>query len=130
MAKGAQKARTKRWERKAEARPGALTEAAFELFAERGYAATRLSDVAAACGVSKGTVYLYFDSKERLFEAVVREKVSPNLERVRALVEGHQGSTEDLLRQLIGFFEAHLDGPLPVMAKLVITESGNFPELA
>lgn len=128
MSKGS--GRTKRWERRAEARPGALTEAAFRLFSERGYAATRLDDVAAACGVSKGTVYLYFESKAHLFEAMARENVAPRLDALTAMVDAHEGSSEELLREVIGVFGKTLDSPLPVMAKLVIAESNNFPELA
>ena len=61
-----------RWRRRKEARPGEILEAALDCFAERGFAATRLEDVAARAGVTKGTVYLYFPSKEELFKAVVR----------------------------------------------------------
>ena len=70
-----------RWSRRKEARPAELTAAALELFVERGYATTRLEDVARRAGVSKGTLYLYFDSKEALFKAVVREGLVPALER-------------------------------------------------
>jgi AcrR family transcriptional regulator len=63
----------RRWSRRKEARPEEITAAALELFVERGYAATRLEDVAARAGISKGTLYLYFADKEDLFKAVVRE---------------------------------------------------------
>ena len=66
---------------------------------ERGYAATRLEDVAARAGVSKGTLYLYFASKEALFKAVVREGLVPALERGERMLEEHQGSAADLLRE-------------------------------
>ena len=59
--------------RRKEARPGELLDAALDLFVEKGYAATRVDDVAARAGVSKGTLFLYFPSKEELFKAVVRE---------------------------------------------------------
>ena len=62
-----------RWERRKEARPAELLAAALELFVEKGYAGTRLDDVAQRAGVSKGTLYLYFENKEDLFKAVVRE---------------------------------------------------------
>ena len=76
-----------RWSRRKDARPAELTRAALELFVERGYAATRLEDVAKRAGVSKGTLYLYFDSKEELFKAVVREGLVPALERGERMVE-------------------------------------------
>jgi AcrR family transcriptional regulator len=121
---------TRRWVRRKEARPGELVAAALQLFSERGFAATRLDDVAAAAGVSKGTVYLYFESKEQLFEAVVRAAVVPNLDRAEALLEGFDGPTPDLLRSLIGLFRPLLDTPITGVIKLIVTESGNFPALA
>lgn len=122
--------RRKRWERRSEARPGELVAAALQLFAERGFAGTRLDDVAMRAGVSKATVYLYFESKERLFEAVVRESVTPNIDRIEALLDAYDGSTPNLLRALFTLVESVFQGPLPAVAKLVIAESGNFPELA
>ena len=66
-----------RWERRKDARPSELLAAALNLFVEKGFAATRLDDVAARAGVSKGTLYLYFDNKEALFKAVVQEGIVP-----------------------------------------------------
>ena len=120
----------RRWQRRSEARPAELVEAALVLFSERGFAATRLDDVAARAGVSKGTVYLYFESKEQLFEAVLRQAVAPNLERVEALIRSFDGTTEELLRKLIQVLGVVLDTELPKVAKLVIAESSNFPALA
>ena len=74
----------KRRARRKEARPGEIVAAALASFAERGYAATKLEDVAAAAGISKGTIYLYFPTKEDLFRAVVRQAVLPNLEAAEA----------------------------------------------
>jgi AcrR family transcriptional regulator len=122
--------RTKRWERRSEARPAELVKAALQCFGERGFAATRLDDVAAQAGVSKATVYLYFDNKEKLFEAVVRAAVIPSLNQAHLLVDKFEGSTSDLVRALLLLFEGALEGPFPAVAKLVISESGNFPELA
>jgi AcrR family transcriptional regulator len=122
--------RAKKWERRSDARPAELVAAALRCFAERGFAATRLDDVAASAGVSKATVYLYFESKEKLFEAVVRAAITPSLEQAQALVDAFQGTTPDLVRALLTVFETALEGPFPAMAKLVIAESGNFPELA
>ncbi len=74
--------------RRKEARPGEIVEAALRLFADRGFAATKLEDVAAAAGIGKGTIYLYFPTKEDLFRAVVRQAVLPNLEAAAALLAG------------------------------------------
>jgi AcrR family transcriptional regulator len=118
------------WKRRKDARPGEIVAAALHLFAERGYAATRLDDVAAAARVSKGTLYLYFDNKEELFRAVVREAVLPNLEAMGALVGEHAGPTPELLRtvllRLAGILETDISG----VPKLVIAEAGNFPSIA
>jgi len=120
----------KRWERRKDARPGEIVAAALQLFSNRGFAATRLEDVATVAGVSKGTVYLYFESKEQLFEAVVREAIAPNLDRAEALVNGFEGPTPELLRALFELIEHVLDSPLTGVMKLIISESGNFPQLA
>jgi len=120
----------KRWERRKEARPAEIVAAALHLFSDRGFAATRLEDVATVAGVSKGTVYLYFDSKEQLFEAVVREAITPNIARAEALVDGFEGPTPDLLRGLFAFVGDVLETPLTGVMKLIVSESGNFPQLA
>jgi AcrR family transcriptional regulator len=121
----------RKWTRRKEARPGELTAAALELFVERGYAATRLDDVAAKAGVSKGTLYLYFSSKEDLFKAVVREGIVPAIERGEKLFEEHTGSVADLISDLIqGWWESIGSTRLAGIPKLMISESGNFPEIA
>jgi AcrR family transcriptional regulator len=75
-----------RWERRKDARPQELLAAALDLFVDRGYAATRLDDVAAQAGVSKGTLYLYFTSKEDLFKAMVRENMLPVLSEAEEII--------------------------------------------
>ena len=120
----------KRWERRKEARPAEIVAAALQLFSDRGFAATRLEDVATVAGVSKGTVYLYFESKEQLFEAVVREAVTPNIARAEALVDAFEGPTPDLLRALFAFLAEVLETPITGVMKLIVSESGNFPQLA
>lgn len=122
---------TKRWERRKDDRPAELIAAALDLFVERGFKATRLDDVAARAGVTKGTLYLYFDSKEDLFAAVIRDGVLPNLARAEQLLGAHQGSVADLIRKLMCFWWDHVGktrlGGLP---KLIFSEAANFPEAA
>ncbi len=117
--------------RRKEARPAELTAAALELFVEKGYAATRLEDVAARAGVSKGTLYLYFENKAALFKAVVREGLLPALEQVEAVVAGFEGDSETLLREVVGtlwrLVGSQRIGGIP---KLVFAEARNFPEIA
>lgn len=118
-------------QRRKEARPAELMAAALELFVEKGFAGTRLDDVAARAGVSKGTLYLYFDNKEALFKAVIQEGIVPILEEGAGLVDGFEGSTADLLRALVGEWWQRIgDTPLGGVPKLMISEAGNFPELA
>lgn len=122
--------RTQKWTRRSAERPAELIAAGLACFSQRGFAATRLEDVAAAAGVSKATVYLYFDSKEGLFEAIARATIAPRLAEAQVLVESFDGTTPELVRALLALFEAALEGPFPAIAKLVIAECGNFPELA
>ena len=90
----------KRWRRRKEARPAEILDAALAVFAEKGFAAARLEQVAKAAGVSKGTLYLYFDSKEALFEAVVRSAIVPLIADAEALLRDHRGSAAELLGAL------------------------------
>jgi AcrR family transcriptional regulator len=121
-----------RWTRRKDARPEEISAAALDLFVERGYAGTRLEDVAARAGVSKGTVYLYFASKEDLFKAVVREGlVSPITEFRSAVLEQHRGSAFELLRMLVhGWWERIGATRISGIPKLILAESRNFPEIA
>lgn len=112
-------------------RPGEIVEAAMAVFAERGFAAARLEEIARRAGVSKGALYLYFETKEEIFRAVVAQAIAPNMQPIRAMVAAHPGPLAHLLRMLadriIGLIET-----LPVggVIKMVIAEAGNFPELA
>jgi AcrR family transcriptional regulator len=120
-----------RWTRRKDARPQELLAAALALFVERGYAATRLDDVAARAGVSKGTLYLYFASKEELFRAVVRENLVPVLDEAEQIIDAYAGDSASLLREFIlGWWQRIGDTPLSGLTKLMMAESGNFPEVA
>lgn len=120
-----------RWRRRKGARPQEIVAAALEEFADRGYAATRLDDVARRAGVTKGTVYLYFRNKEDLFKAVVRGALLPNLAVAETRLDDATGPTADVLRQIVGTLVGTVAGTrLGAIPKLVIAESGNFPALA
>ncbi|MEA5098800.1 MAG: helix-turn-helix domain-containing protein, partial [Burkholderiaceae bacterium] len=90
-----------RWARRKEARPGEILAVALDLFVERGYAATRLEEVAQRAGVSKGTLYLYFAGKEELFKAVVRENLVSVLNDAEELLDHYSGNSIELFRQII-----------------------------
>lgn len=120
-----------RWERRKESRPAELMAAALELFVERGYAASRLDDIASRAGVSKGTLYLYFSNKQELFEALVRENIVTLLDRFRAEIAGSEEPSDALLEHFFrswwrDFGATRLSG----LCKLVMAEAGNFPEVA
>jgi AcrR family transcriptional regulator len=120
-----------RFERRKDARPGEILDAALELFVERGFAATRLEDVAQRAGVSKGTVYLYFDSKEELFKSVIRSGIVRAIEEAEQMVAGSDGSAADLLRRIYAGWWQHIGGTkLSGIPKLMFSEAQNFPELA
>ena len=117
--------------RRKEARPSELAAAALELFVEKGFAATRLEDVAAKAGVSKGTLYLYFDSKEALFKAVIQEGILPAVAEGEAILARHTGSAFDLLRALLeGWWAMIGETRYSGIPKLMIAESRNFPDVA
>lgn len=122
---------TTRFRRRKDARPGELIDAALACFAERGFAATKLDDIAAKAGVSKGTVYLYFPSKEELFKAVIRETVLPNIERAETLLAAADLPSAEYLRRLLEFMTGRMaSSPIGIIPKLIITEAGNFPDIA
>jgi AcrR family transcriptional regulator len=119
-----------RWRRRKEARPDEILAAALASFAERGFAATRLDDVAARAGISKGTLYLYFKGKEDLFEAVVRATLVPNIERLETLGATFEGPSAELLERLLLTLAGVAGSEIGAIPKLVVAEAGNFPELA
>ena len=120
-----------KFRRRKAARPGEIVEAALAVFAERGFAAARLEEIARRAGVSKGALYLYFETKEELFRAVVDQAIAPNMQAIRAIVAAHPGPLSDLLRLVAGRVGLLME-TLPVggVVKMVIAEAGNFPALA
>jgi AcrR family transcriptional regulator len=120
-----------RWKRRKDARPQELIDAALALFGEFGYAQTRLDDVAGRAGISKGTVYLYFSSKQDLFEAVVRERAVPWLESIEISELGPHTAIEDQLRSFLEWgWQQFVESRLHLIARIVLAESNNFPHLA
>jgi TetR/AcrR family transcriptional regulator len=118
-------------ERRKEDRPGELLDAALDLFVEKGFAATRSEEVAARAGVSKGTLFLYFPSKEELFKAVVRENLSGNFLSWKQRFEAFEGSTPDMLRHVMRVWWEQIGATrLSGITKLMMSEGRNFPELA
>ena len=118
-------------ERRKEARPGELLDAALALFVEKGFAATRVEEVAARAGVSKGTLFLYFPSKEELFKAVVRETIAGRFTEWNQELDEFQGDSAELLRYAMqSWWERIGMTAASGITKLVMSESGTFPEIA
>lgn len=119
-----------RYRRRPEDRPQEITEAAFEAFAEKGYAATRVEEVAKRAGVSKGLLYLYFKTKEELFKAVVRSFVSPKLKALTEAIESSDGPVEDFLRgPFLAFARSLPRSRVRYLLRLMIAEGHKHPDL-
>ncbi|GCL61414.1 TetR/AcrR family transcriptional regulator [Pseudaquabacterium pictum] len=117
--------------RRKEARPQELLDAALALFVQKGFAATRAEEVAALAGVSKGTLYLYYPSKEELLKAVIAHYLSARIAAGAAQAAEHSGTATALLQGiLIDWWTQLYDSPASGVFKLVITEVRNFPEIA
>lgn len=119
-----------RWRRRAADRPQEILEAALTVFLAKGFAGTRLDDVARAAGVSKGLLYRYFDTKAELFKDMVRQMLGATIRATAERLRNSATATEALdlfLEQVMGIAEDERRSAIP---KLVISESGNFPELA
>jgi AcrR family transcriptional regulator len=122
---------SKRWQRRKEARVPEILEAALACFAQKGFAGTRMDDIARKAGITKGTIYLYFDSKESVFKALARASIGEQLAAVRTMVDNFPGSSAELLRLVLttmGGFVRTSDRV--ILPKMLLAEAGNFPELA
>jgi AcrR family transcriptional regulator len=120
-----------KWRRRKTARPGEITAAAAAVFAERGFAAARLEDIAARAGLSKAALYVYFETKPDLFRAVVNERMRPNLDWMGEIARRDDIAFPAFVTAMLGRMAEMLDAPdLRGVIKMVIGESGNFPELA
>ena len=120
-----------RWHRRKDARPDEILAAALEVFSDRGFAATKLEDVARRAGVTKGTIYLYFANKEALFKALIRETIVQVIAQGEALAQSFTGSARELLERLVReYWRLVGETSLVGIPKLMMAEAGNFPALA
>jgi AcrR family transcriptional regulator len=120
-----------RWQRRPGERPEQILDAAQQVFGDCGFMRAKLDDVARVAGVSKGTLYRYFDSKETLFREMVRAKVVSGLAETEAMVKAHSGSSRDLLALLMEkMFHRLRDQDLVRITRVVQAEFASFPELA
>src|SRR5256712_3046075 len=129
VARRSRKARP-RWQRRKAARPAEIVTAALEVFVQRGFAAARLEEVARRAGVTKGTLYLYFKSKEALFKAVVRETVVPVIAQGEALAQSFTGTARELVERLVReYWRLVGETELAGIPKLMMAEAATFPQL-
>ncbi len=116
--------------RRPEARPSEILSAALDLFAEKGFAATRMEDVASRAGLSKAAIYLYFNDKMALLQALVKAMAGDNLATAKELVENAEGPVAPLLRQILMFLADRLrETRLSELIKIVISESRAHPDV-
>lgn len=120
-----------RWQRRKDARPAEIIDAAIELFTEKGYAATRLDDIAKCAGIAKATLYLYFDNKEDIFRAAANHAFESNLDAIRAADSAPSTSLRERLPALLlGLTGVAVENHFPAIFRMVISESHLFPDLA
>src|SRR5437899_7447010 len=120
-----------RWRRAKDARPEEIISAALEVFTDRGFAATKLEEVARRAGVTKGTIYLYFENKEALFKALIRQTIVPVIAQGEELAKSFTGSARDLFERLVReYWRLVGETSLVGIPQLMMAEANNFPELA
>jgi AcrR family transcriptional regulator len=119
-----------RYQRRKEDRPAEITQAALEAFAEKGYEATRVDDVAKRAGVSKGLLYLYFKTKEELFKAVIKNFVVPKVDALESAVAASELSAEEFMRgPFLQFAQQIPKSPARILVRLMIAEGHKHPDL-
>jgi AcrR family transcriptional regulator len=119
-----------RYQRRKEDRPQEIAEAAFEAFAEHGYAQTRVEDVAQRAGISKGLMYLYFRTKEELFRAVIRNVVTRRVDALIRVVEQTELGSEEFVRgPMLAFLQQVPGSRIPVVIRLLLAEGPRHPDL-
>lgn len=119
-----------KFQRRKDERPAEITEAALAAFAENGYAATRVDDVAKRAGVSKGLLYLYFKTKEELFKAVIRSFVAPKVQELSVIVDKSDLSAEEFIRgPFLSMIKTLPDSPIRVIIRLMFSEGHKHPDL-
>jgi len=119
-----------KWKRRKDKRPLEIMQAAVDLFVCKGFASTKIDDIAKQAGVSKGTVYLYYSSKESLFKAMIHELMVPKINEVERYILSYDGKQQELLKIVIlQWWQTVKSSGITGIPKLIISEADNFPEL-
>lgn len=117
-------------QRRKQHRPQELIEAGLEEFALNGFAATRMVDIAMRANVSKGTIYVYFKSKETLFEAAIRSQILPHIEQLDKIVSTYEGTTKDLIKLIVHLmYDRIIKTNASILIRVMIAEGPKFPDL-
>ena len=120
-----------KFRRRAEARPDEVLDAALDLFIEKGFAATRVEDIAVRAGLSKGAVYLYFPSKEAVLEGIVKRAMTPIAMNAASMAENYAGDPRTIITLVLKTVAARMADPkLIAIPKLMMREMINFPDFA
>jgi len=120
-----------RWHRHPETRRQDILDAALGVFAEKGFYAAHMNDIAKRASISQGTTYLYFTGKEEIFKTLVQESIAPRVSQLAQMARAFEGPTPDLIRLVMRAIIVFLSSSdRAVLPKLIISETGNFPELA
>src|ERR1700757_392261 len=126
---GAGAAPSNRSERAAERR-AAIVDAAMEEFVARGFAATRLDDIAKRAGVAKGTIYLHFKDKESMFEELIRTAIVPLVGRITAPPPPGASIRDTVEHVALTFIQDIVTTPRADIVRLIIAEGARFPAIA
>ncbi len=119
-----------RYRRRKEDRPEEIAEAAFDAFAQKGYSATKVEDVAKRAGVSKGLLYLYYKTKEELFKAVIRNVVVRRIDPLIDMLDDPDRSAEEFIRgPMLGLLKQMPGSPIAIVIRLLISEGPRHPDL-
>ena len=120
-----------KWRRRADARPNEVMDAALTLFMKKGFTATRVEDIAASAGLSKGAIYLYFDSKKDILKGLIQRSIVPIIENSEHLAATMTGDPKTTISTVIKLITQRMNEPhLFAIPRLIIAEAGNFPDLA
>lgn len=119
-----------RRQRRKEARPSEIVAAAFEVFAEQGFGAAKLEDVARRAGIAKGTIFVYFPTKPDLFRAVAQSVLNSHLERAAVAASELDRPLPELVTLLLAQAARAGESRVPAVLRLIIAESRAFPDLA
>lgn len=125
-----------KWRRKPEERPNDILDGALIEFRSKGFKGARVEDIAKHAGLSKGTVYLYFKSKEEMLKALVRRSISPTALALKEIADhvcddcSDEPAADVLKKMLMIVGEQMIGAKAGAIPIIIIGEAGRFPELA